>query len=166
MPQLDQTDTYLSQIFWLITSFGLLYLMMRYVLIPRLRNILDARANQIASDLERASTARQDAVEVLAAYERIMSEERHKNETRIREAFEEHSQMVKRESDILQAELDEKFAAVEARVNQARDDALADLERSVQPLIDEVLDKSSDGLVRSSKTRVMAEIRDHVQKTQ
>ncbi len=166
MPQLDQTDTYLSQIFWLITSFGLLYLTMRYLLIPRLRNILDARANQIASDLERASTARQDAVEVLAAYERIMSEARHKSETRVREAFEQHALMVKRESDILQAELDGKFSAVEARVNQARDEALADLERSVQPLVDEVLDKSSDGLVRSSKTRVMDEIRDHVQKAQ
>ena len=166
MPQLDQTDTYLSQIFWLITSFGLLYLTMRYVLIPRLRNILDARANQIASDLERASTARQDAVEVLAAYERIMSEARHKNETRVREAFEEHALMVKRESDKLQAELDEKFSAVEARVHQARDEALADLEKSVQPLVDEVLDKSSDGLVRSSKTRVMSEIRDHVYRAQ
>ncbi|MCH9844420.1 MAG: hypothetical protein K0U39_02825 [Alphaproteobacteria bacterium] len=166
MPQLDQTDTYLSQIFWLITSFGLLYLMMRYLLIPRLRNILDARANQIASDLERASTARQDAVEVFAAYERIMSEARHKSETQVREAFEKHALMVKNESDKLQAELDEKFSAVEARVNQARDEALADLERSVQPLVDEVLDKSSDGLVRSSKTRVMAEIRDHVQKAQ
>ncbi|MCH9852161.1 MAG: hypothetical protein K0U45_01510 [Alphaproteobacteria bacterium] len=166
MPQLDQTDTYLSQIFWLITSFGLLYLMMRYVLIPRLRNILDARANQIASDLERASTARQDAVEVLAAYERIMSGARHKSDALVREAFEQHALQVKNESDKLQAELDEKFAGVEARVKQARDAALADLERSVQPLIDEVLDKSSDGLVRSSKTRVVAEIRDHVQKQQ
>ena len=166
MPQLDQTDTYLSQIFWLITSFGLLYLTMRYVLIPRLRNILDARANQIASDLERASTARQDAVEVLAAYERIMSAARHKSDERVREAFEKHAQMVKNESDKLQAELDVKFSAVEARVNQARDEALADLESSVQPLIDEVLDKSSDGLVRSSKERVMTEIRDHVHKAQ
>ncbi len=159
MPQLEQTDTYLSQIFWLIANFSLLYLLIRYVLIPRLRNILDARANQIASDLERASTARQDAVEVLSAYERVMSTAQRDNETRVREAFDKHALMIKEESQKLQTELDGKFAVVEAEIHQIRDKALLDLETAVQPLIAEVLDKSSDGLVRTSNVRLTAHVR-------
>ena len=162
MPQLEQTDTYLSQIFWLIVNFSLLYLLMRYVVIPRLRYILDARANQISSDLERASSARQDVIEVLSSYERRMSAAQNENEARVRDAFDAQAQMIQQESEKLQKELDVKFAESEARMQTIKQQALDDLEDAVQPLITQVLEKSSDGLIRTSQSRLLDNIRTQI----
>ena len=162
MPQLEQTDTYLSQIFWLIVNFSLLYLLMRYVVIPRLRDILDARANQISSDLERASSARQDVIEVLSSYERRMSAAQNENEARVRDAFDAQAQMIQQESEKLQKELDVKFAESEARMQTIKQQALDDLEDAVQPLITQVLEKSSDGLIRTSQSRLLDNIRTQI----
>ena len=54
MPQLD-ASSYLSQIFWLILSFGLLYLVLWRVALPRVSETIDARQRTIDEDLRVAS---------------------------------------------------------------------------------------------------------------
>ena len=159
MPQLEQTYTYVSQIFWLIVSFSILYLVMRHILIPRLLGTLDARANQVAADLERASTARQDAVEVLNAYERVMREAHEQSNARVNEVFDRYEQMNAQEIENLQKDLDDKFEQAQLRIDQAYRIALAEIEEQVQPVIHAVLSKTSEDLVTVGKTRIMAEIR-------
>ncbi len=159
MPQIEQTYTYASQIFWLIISFSLLYGLMRFLLIPRLLGILNARVNQVASDLERASTARQDAVEVLGAYERIMSTAQKKSDLRVREVFEAQMEMIKTESEKLQVDLDKKFAEAEQRIEDARMQAFTDIETVVQPIVHTLLARTSDNLIEVSRARMLAEIR-------
>ena len=53
MPQLD-FHTFPTQIFWLVVSFVLLYLLMRVVALPRIEKIVEERRRRLDEDLEKA----------------------------------------------------------------------------------------------------------------
>ena len=53
MPQFD-LSYYPAQIFWLFISFGFLYLMMRYLICPKIEKVLSARENGLQRVLDQA----------------------------------------------------------------------------------------------------------------
>lgn len=75
MPQLDPA-TFLPQLFWLAVSFGVLYLIVSRVALPRVGEILQARRERIEADLSRAEALREEAEAAMAAHERAMAEAR------------------------------------------------------------------------------------------
>ena len=50
MPQLEIT-TYPSQIFWLVVSFLVLYLIMSRVIIPKISSVIKSRESEIKNDI-------------------------------------------------------------------------------------------------------------------
>ena len=69
MPQLEQISTYLSQIFWMVLTFGVLYFIMWKSALPRITIVLQERQEHIENDLQKAESVKQEAEAVLAAYE-------------------------------------------------------------------------------------------------
>ena len=67
-PPFDQT-TFASQLLWLAITFGLFYLLMSKVVIPRIGGILETRHDRIAQDLDEASRLKAEADAAIAAYE-------------------------------------------------------------------------------------------------
>lgn len=63
MPQLDP-EYYISQLFWLALCFGVLYIVMRYIALPKAVSILTKREQFILEGLARAEKLR-DAVDTL-----------------------------------------------------------------------------------------------------
>ena len=57
LPQLD-ADTYPTQIFWLVVTFVILYLIMSKVALPRIAEVLEERQERIADDIETAERLR------------------------------------------------------------------------------------------------------------
>jgi len=53
MPQFD-SKSFNSQLFWLIITFTILYIMIAYLILPRIRENIRLRKNKIANDIERA----------------------------------------------------------------------------------------------------------------
>ncbi|AZL15747.1 F0F1 ATP synthase subunit B family protein [Rickettsiales endosymbiont of Stachyamoeba lipophora] len=60
MPQLD-LSTYLSQVFWLIVAFGLLFAFLCYYITPHLGGIIKNRGDKIKSDLLQAEQLKKNA---------------------------------------------------------------------------------------------------------
>jgi F-type H+-transporting ATPase subunit b len=65
MPQFDIT-TFAGQIFWLVLSFGLLYLLVSRVILPKFISIVDQREDLIAQDI-RAAKELQKEIDYLQA---------------------------------------------------------------------------------------------------
>ncbi len=63
MPQLD-TVTFPSLLLWLVVGFGLLYLGLRYVILPKLSSIQEHRFMQIENILDKAESFRTIAKEL------------------------------------------------------------------------------------------------------
>lgn len=122
-PPFDGT-TFASQLLWLILSFGLLYLLMSRIALPRIGRILEERHDRIADDLEEAAKHKADSEAAQAAYEKALNEARAKansiaGETRNRLNAEQDAN---RKS--LEAELATKLAAAEERIASTKTEAL------------------------------------------
>ena len=55
MPQFN-AKSFSSQIFWLIITFTALYIVITYIILPRVRENIRLRKNKIANDIERAES--------------------------------------------------------------------------------------------------------------
>lgn len=67
-PQLD-FHTYPSQIFWLVITFAIMYLMMSKVVIPPIRDLVDARNAKRKSDLDKAEKLSNETHKIMKDYE-------------------------------------------------------------------------------------------------
>jgi F-type H+-transporting ATPase subunit b len=72
MPQFD-TSTFISQLFWLLISFSLLYLLISKVCLPRLILIFSQRDAKISEALEKAHRARSEALHLKSEYEAVLA---------------------------------------------------------------------------------------------
>ena len=85
MPQLD-ASTFTAQLFWLVVWFGLLYLLMVKIGLPRIAVAIEARRERREDDLARARRLKSEAEEVSADFQRAMSDARAQAQAVIKEA--------------------------------------------------------------------------------
>lgn len=129
MPQIAQIDaTFASQLFWLIITFGLVYIVIGKGMLPKIEATVEARDNRISDDLAAAERARAAADETEEAY-RARTEVSRGEALKVTQAAKEAAA---RESEqrvkAADAETGEKVAAAEARIKAAADAALSDIE--------------------------------------
>ncbi|ORE96109.1 F0F1 ATP synthase subunit B [Acuticoccus yangtzensis] len=120
-------DAFPSHLFWLLISFGILYFFVNKVIMPKVGGILEDRRDRIASDLGEASRLSRETDEVIAAYERELTEARQRAYAIAHERREE----IKAEQARQQAETEEalntRISEAEAEIAARRDAALADV---------------------------------------
>ena len=75
MPQFDPT-WFVSQIVWLVLVFGALYWLMVKRALPKVAKALDARAERIQGDLDRAAKLQRDAEITAETYEAAIAKAR------------------------------------------------------------------------------------------
>jgi F-type H+-transporting ATPase subunit b len=126
MPQLDPLD-WAPQLIWLALTFGVLYLLMVWVALPRIGNVIDKRAAHIKGDLEAADKLRRQTEDAIAAYEQALAEAKQKAHGII----EEGRAKLKAETDAERAKLEKKLAArgaeAEARIEEAKTSAMKEV---------------------------------------
>lgn len=126
LPQLNP-DTYPTQIFWLAVTFGLLLFLMSKVALPRVAEVLEARQEKIADDLDRAGALKAEADAVIENYERELAEARAKAQKVLSDATHAAESETTQRLGELAADLAERARAAEARIEQARRAALGNI---------------------------------------
>jgi F-type H+-transporting ATPase subunit b len=71
MPQFDVAP-YLSQAFWMLISFGFMYLLVSYLIMPMLEDVFEKRDTLIKTDLEAAERLNKQAETVIKEYDEFM----------------------------------------------------------------------------------------------
>lgn len=123
MPQLDPSS-YASQLFWLVVTFAILYLLMWKVALPRVSALLRERQERIDDDLEKATKLKAEAEGVLKAYETAMAEGRARAQATLREAAERVAKEAAEAQAAAVARLDRETAEAEKRIGAAKREAL------------------------------------------
>lgn len=127
MPQLHAPD-FLPQLFWLAIIFAVLYLLMARLALPRVGEVIDARAKRIADDLDRASALKSEAEQARAEHERALEEARAKANEFRRRAEGEAAQKAAQRLAAQGTELGDRIKAAETRIAEARAAALRGLD--------------------------------------
>ncbi|MBK5196772.1 MAG: ATP F0F1 synthase subunit B [Methyloceanibacter sp.] len=126
MPQLNPLD-WAPQLIWLLITFGILYLLMVYVALPRIGGVIEARTAHIAKDLAAADTLRRQTEEAIAAYEQALAEAKQKAHAIIEEGRAKLKDETAQERAKLDSELGRRGAEAEARINEAKISAMREV---------------------------------------
>ncbi len=109
MPQLD-FSTFPNQIFWLVVTLIVVYLLMSRVALPRIASVLAERHGAIQSDLDKAEEMKAKAVEAEAAYNQALVDARAEAQTIVADARAE----IQKDLDVAMAKADAEIAAKSA----------------------------------------------------
>lgn len=126
MPQLNALD-WAPQLIWLLLTFGILYLLMVWVALPRIGAVIDMRAAHIARDLASADKLRRETEEAIAAYEQALAEAKQKAHVIIEEGRAKLKEETAAERAKLEKELSARSAEAEARIEKAKVSAMKEV---------------------------------------
>jgi F-type H+-transporting ATPase subunit b len=118
---------YPSQLLWLAIIFGLFYLFLKRVALPRVGSILDVRSQRISQDLDQAARLKAEADAAVAAYEQELAEARAKANAIGQAANNAAKAEAETKRKQVEAELEGKLAKAEARIAKIKSSALADV---------------------------------------
>lgn len=128
MPQLEPLD-WGPQLIWLVLTFGILYLLMLKVALPRIGSVLDMRRAHIARDIDTAETLRRETEEAIAAYEQAIAEAKLKAQGIAQEGRAKLNEEITTERVKLDRQLAAKSKEAEARIYEAKASALKEVNK-------------------------------------
>jgi F-type H+-transporting ATPase subunit b len=126
MPQLNFAD-YTPQLFWLAVTFIALYVLMTKVALPRVGEVVAAREQRIANDLDRAAALKAEAEAAMQAYEKAQTEARAKAADLVRQTEAAVAKETATRQAQLAGELGEKLKGAEQRIATAKASAMGNL---------------------------------------
>ena len=123
-PPLD-SGTFAPQLIWLALTFGLLYLLLKRVVLPRVGEVIDERSDRIKRDLAQAEKVRADTQQALANYEQALSEARAKAGAIAKATRDRMTAEIEVERAKVDAQIAAKLAEAENRIAETKSRALA-----------------------------------------
>ncbi|MCX8996319.1 F0F1 ATP synthase subunit B [Rhizobiaceae bacterium BDR2-2] len=121
------SQTYPSQILWLVITFGLFYVLMQKVIAPRIGSILEQRHDRIAQDIDEAGRLKAEADAAVETYEKELAEARAKAGEIAAAARDDAKAKADAERAAVEADLTAKVAAAEAGIVEIKTKALAEV---------------------------------------
>ena len=104
MPQLNP-EFWISQIFWLTLTFGILYLVLSKLILPKISANLELRKSQIQENIEAAEKQRESSESKLKEYDEIIS----KGKIEAKNIFKDSRDKVIKNINIKKEALDEQI---------------------------------------------------------
>jgi len=123
-PPLDPS-TFVPQLVWLALTFGLLYLLLKRLILPRVGEVIEERRERIERDLQEAERLKVETEQALAGYEQALTEARARANALAKEMHGTLTAEVDKERAKLDAEIGRKLADAEARIAQSKARAMA-----------------------------------------
>lgn len=149
-----------SQLLWLAITFGLFYVFLKRVALPRIGGILEVRRDHIAQDLDTAARLKDESDAALAAYEQALAEARGQSGRIAQEARDKAKESADQERRAVEAELDEKLAAAEGRIASVKASAMKDVGAIAQETAAAIVQQLGGGEIdRESVAAAVASVR-------
>jgi F-type H+-transporting ATPase subunit b len=119
--------TFPSQLLWLAITFGLFYLFLKKVVMPRLGGIIDVRSDRITQDLDQAARLKGEADAAVAAYEQELAEAKAKANAIGQQANDTAKAEAEAARKKVEAALDKKLGEAEASIASIKAKAMKEV---------------------------------------
>ena len=116
MPQLNP-EFWVSQIFWLTLSFGILYIVLSKIILPKISENLELRKSQIQENIEAADKQRENSEAKLKEYEEIILKSKLEAKNIFKDAREKVLKDINSKKETLDKQIDEEIKKSEEEID-------------------------------------------------
>ena len=117
MPQLNP-EFWISQIFWLIITFGILFIVLTKVILPKISDNLETRKSQILENIETADKQKEESQKKIDEYEKIILDSKIKAKNYFYEARGKILEDINKKRNALEKDLDEEISSTENELSE------------------------------------------------
>ena len=122
MPQLNP-EFWISQIFWLTLTFGILYIVLSKLILPKISANLELRKSQIQENIEAADKQRESSESKLKEYDKIILKSKIEAKNLFKEAREKVLKDISLKKDILDKQINEEIKKAEKEIEVLKKNA-------------------------------------------
>ncbi|HEY0223800.1 MAG TPA: F0F1 ATP synthase subunit B [Pseudolabrys sp.] len=122
-----QSQTFASQLVWLVIAFVLLYVLMLKVALPRVAAVIENRQKRIDGDIADAGKLKAQSDEAVAAYEKALADARARAQAIANETRDTQAAAAETRRKALEGELNAKLADAENTIAATKTAAMTNV---------------------------------------
>ena len=143
LPQLD-FNTYPSLIFWSVISLIIGYLLMKYLVTPNIKSILNNRETNIQNDLVKAKTSSQETEKIKENIINSQTELKSRSQLIVHQALSETKQAIEKKEKDLNQKLNEKVVKAEKQIMDTQKLVIKEVINNAEELTAKVIQNLTD----------------------
>ena len=127
MPQLEQVEFFISQLFWLGVFFVILFSVLTYITLPKIRAFLNQRDDFVKLHISKQDELIKKAESIIENYEAKLTEAKNQASQIINDAKDEALHESERLLKATEEKIQQEIKLTESRVQKEKEDALSEL---------------------------------------
>ena len=143
LPQLD-FNTYPSLIFWSVVSLIIGYLLVKYLVTPNIRSILNNRETNIQKDLVKAKTSSQETEKIKENIINSQKELKSRSQLILNKALSETKQAIEKKEKDINQKLNEKVVKAEKQIMDTQKLVINEIMNNAEELTARVIQNLTD----------------------
>ena len=156
LPQLD-LNTYPSLMFWSIISLIIGFALMKYLVTPNIKSILNSRETSIQNDLVKAKTSNQESEKIRQSIIKSQEDIKSKSQKIISDAILEFKQSIEKKEKEISAKLELKVSEAEKKIIDTQNTVINDVINVAEEITADVVRKFTD--IKYDKSNVKKAIK-------
>ena len=140
LPQLD-LNTYPSLMFWSIVSLIIGFILMKYLVTPNIKSILNSRETNIQNDLVKAKTSNQEAEKIKQSIIKNQEDIRSKSQKIISNSLLESKQTIEQKEKEISSKLELKVSESENKILDTQNIVINEIVSSAEEITANVVKK-------------------------
>ena len=156
LPQLD-LNTYPSLMFWSIISLIIGFALMKYLVTPNIKSILNSRETSIQNDLVKAKTSNQESEKIKQSIIKSQEDIKSKSQKIISDAILESKQSIEKKEKEISAKLELKISEAEKKIIDTQNTVINDVINVAEEITADVVRKFTD--IKYDKSNVKKAIK-------
>ena len=143
LPQLD-FNTYPSLVFWSVISLIIGYILMKYLVTPNIKSILNSRETNIQNDLVKAKTSSQETEKIKENIINSQTELKSKTQSIVNQALSETKLNIEKKEKDINQKLNEKIAKAEKQIMETQKLVIKEVISNAEELTAKVIQNLTD----------------------
>ena len=143
LPQLD-FNTYPSLVFWSVVSLIIGYILMKYLVTPNIKSILNNRETNIQNDLVKAKTSSQETEKIKENIINSQTELKTRSQLIVNQALSETKQNIEKKEKDINQKLNEKVVQAEKQIMETQKLVIKEVISNAEELTAKVIQNLTD----------------------
>ena len=156
MPQLDP-EFWIAQIFWLILTFSILYLIIWKIFLPKITYSVENRKSRIVNDLDETQKLKENAEKKLKEYNKIIENSKQEAKKIIEDERKKLDKDIENKKKDFSNQIEKEIVAVEKEIKDLKKNSLSNISKIASETSAELMKKIINTEVNKSNVSAVVD---------